>query len=224
MPGDLLADRVLDLEPRVHLHEVEGLVAPEQALDRARVAVARRAHGTERGVVERAPRLLAEERRGRLLEQLLVPALDAALALADDQRAARTVAHHLHLDVVRVDDDLLQVQPAVAERRLGLGRGRRVGRLELRRLGDRAHAAPAAARGRLEQHRIADLAGDPAGLVHAGQAALGAGHERHAGRAHGALGEGLVAQHLHRLGRRADEDQVVLLAGRTNDGLSERKP
>ena len=76
--------------------------------------------------MQRAARLVAEERRRRLLEQLLVPALHAALALADDERAAVAVAEHLHLDVVRVDDDLLEVQPAVAERRLGLGRRRRV--------------------------------------------------------------------------------------------------
>ena len=50
--GDRFGDRMLDLQPRVHLEEVEARVvaaAFEQELDRARVAIAGRARRRDRG-------------------------------------------------------------------------------------------------------------------------------------------------------------------------------
>jgi hypothetical protein len=41
-PGDRLGDRVLDLEPRVHLEEVEALVLADDELDRSRRLVVHR--------------------------------------------------------------------------------------------------------------------------------------------------------------------------------------
>ena len=49
--------------------------------------------------------------------------------------------------------------------------------------------------------------------------ALGAGHERHAGGAHLGLRPRLVAGRLHHLGRRPDEDEVVLRAGAHEGGV-----
>ena len=57
---------------------------------------------------------------GRDLDDLLVPALDAAVALAEVDDGASLVAEHLHLDVAGCGDELLDVQPPVAERRLRL--------------------------------------------------------------------------------------------------------
>jgi hypothetical protein len=73
-----------------------------------------------------------------------------------------------------------------------------------------AHAAAAAAGGRLDEHRIAHVAGDPLRLGVAAQRVLGARHDRHAKRAHGALGGDLVAHHADVLGRRPDEGEAVL--------------
>ena len=70
------------------------------------------------------------------------------------------VAEHLELDVARRVDVLLEVDVAVAESRLGLPL-RRLQRLrQLARLLDHAHAAAAAAGGRLDDDRVADLPGD----------------------------------------------------------------
>ena len=153
-----------------------------------------------------------------------MPALDAALALADDQRSARPVSDHLHLDVVGVDDDLLQVETAVAEGGLGLRRGRRVGRFELGRLSDGAHAAPAAARGGLEQHRVTDLSRHPPGLLHPAQAALRPGHERHPGGAHAPLASDLSPRTSIDSAVGPMKIRSFSSQARTNDGLSERKP
>ena len=47
--GDQLGHRVLDLEARVHLHEVEAAVGVEQELERADVRVADRRDRLDRG-------------------------------------------------------------------------------------------------------------------------------------------------------------------------------
>ena len=83
---------------------------------------------------------------------------------------------------------------------------------------DQAHAAPAAAGGRLHHHRQADLARL---LLEVGVALVGALVARHAGHAgidHAALGGGLVAHGGDGGRRRADEDQPRLFAGR-GEGL-----
>ncbi len=153
-PRDELRDRVLDLQPRVHLEEVvlAEVVGVDDELDGAGVLVAGRPRdaATPRRSSVRAQRPSGIE-RGRLLDDLLVAALQRALALAEGD-----VADDLHLDVPRPLDVLLDEDAVVAEAGL---------RLALRR-GDRRprarppsattpHAAAAAAGGGLDHHRIA---------------------------------------------------------------------
>ena len=124
---------MLDLEARVQLDEGERAVRAEQELEGARVRVADRAAGALGGGLHRVAQLRVERGRGRLLDELLVAALDRALALAERQDAAVVVAEHLHLDVARGHDRLLEVEVAVAERRLRLGGGVRERGVQLRR-------------------------------------------------------------------------------------------
>src|SRR5271165_7249952 len=79
-----------------------------------------------------------------------------AVALAKLNDAPAPVAEHLHLDMTRRDQQLLQVEPAVAKIRLRLRlRGwERV--LDLFRRADRSHSFAAAPRRCLEQHGITD--------------------------------------------------------------------
>src|SRR5205085_10590740 len=97
-----------------------------------------------------------ERRRGRLLEHLLVAALDGALALAERDHAT-LVAEELDLHVPRPLDVALAEDAVVAECRSGLtARGlERI--LESGRLAHDAHPSPAAARRRLHDEREADL-------------------------------------------------------------------
>ena len=155
--GHELAHRVLDLQPRVELDEVEAAVGAEQELEGARVLVADRPACALRGGLHLLAHPLVERGRRRLLDQLLVPPLDRALALPEREHAAGRVAQHLHLDVTRRDERLLQVEIAVRERRLGLCGRHAVRRLELRGVVDEAHPLAAAARDRLQEHREAEL-------------------------------------------------------------------
>ena len=61
--GHELGDRVLDLQPRVQLDEVEALVRPEQELEGAGVAIADRPRGTFGRRLHRLARL--GRQRGR---------------------------------------------------------------------------------------------------------------------------------------------------------------
>ena len=50
---------------------------------------------------ERSPELVADRRRGRFFEQLLVPPLDAAIALAQNLHTAVLVGENLEFDMTR---------------------------------------------------------------------------------------------------------------------------
>ena len=80
--GDELGHRVLDLDPPVQLEEVE-IEPVEHELDRAGAPVAEGAAERDRGVAHAFAQLAVECRRGRLLEHLLMTALDRALPLAE---------------------------------------------------------------------------------------------------------------------------------------------
>ena len=114
----------------------------------------------------RADELGRGDRAGRLLDDLLVAALDRAVALEEVDHVAVAIAEHLDLDVARLEDRLLDVDERVAEGALGLAPGalERVRRAPSS-LVDEAHALAAAAEGRLDQHRVADARGRGARLV-----------------------------------------------------------
>ena len=197
--GDRLGHRVLDLHARVHLDE-EELVVLEQELERAGAAVADLAARLGAAVADAREQARRDARRGRLLDDLLVAALHRAVALAQPHRVLVLVGEHLDLDVPRRRQEFLHVDGRVAERRLRLA-ARQRHRGQERRLGVHdAHAAPAAAAGRLDDHRVADRARDLDDLLRiVGQRALGSGHARHAGLHHRGLRAHLVAHQPDRV-------------------------
>ena len=66
---------------------------------------------------------LRQVRRGRLLDDLLVTALQSAVAFTEVDHRAVLVPEDLDLDVPGLADVPLQVQPPVAERGVGLSPG-----------------------------------------------------------------------------------------------------
>jgi hypothetical protein len=121
---------------------------------------------------------------GASLDQLLMPALNRALALAQMDDVAVVIADDLELDVARVLQVLLDIHIAVAECgfRLALRGLERIGHLA--RVANHPHASSAAAGDRLHDHRIADVLGDFERLLFAGDRAVTSREHRHTGLAH----------------------------------------
>mmetsp|Transcript_15980 Transcript_15980/g.37868 ORF Transcript_15980/g.37868 Transcript_15980/m.37868 type:complete len:306 (-) Transcript_15980:82-999(-) len=183
----------------------------DEELDRARVDVPGALADAHRVVVQGLGQVSWEPHRGRHLHHLLVAALHAAVALeeVDDVGA---VGEDLDLDVPRRVDVPLYEHRAVAEGLLRL-----VGRLveeraELLGVAHDAHAAPAAAEGRLADDRVADRLAELGGLRHRGDGMLGAGHDGHVVLDCELARLGLVSEAVDHLGGRPDEDDARLLA------------
>ena len=207
-PGHHLGHRVLDLEAGVHLDEVEGAALVDQEFHRARAGIADRAREPDGGFAHLRAQRIGQAGRRRLLDHLLVPALDRAVAVEQVQHRAVRIGQHLHLHMARPGDIALQQQRAVAEGRGGFAlRGReRPG--QVLRAPDDAHAAPAAAGRGLDEHRIADLRrrvrqplGRCVGFVIAR-------HERHLRVGCDLLRGALGAHRPDRVRRRADEGEA----------------
>src|SRR2546422_1025205 len=159
--GDALGHRMLHLDAGVHLHEVEVAALVEEKLDGPDVVVADLLHRLDGDAAHPLPQLVVQRRRGALFQHLLVPALDRARALAQMDDVAVLVRDDLDLDVARPLHVALDVHVSIAEGGERLRRGGAVHLRELLLLPDDLHPAPAASRGRLEDHRKADLLREP---------------------------------------------------------------
>ena len=97
-------------------------------------------------------------RGGGFLDHLLVAALQRAIAFEQVDDIAVAVAEHLHLDMARALNIFLDQHMRIAERgaRLTLARGEASAKSACAL--DQPHPLAAAARDRLDQHRIADFA------------------------------------------------------------------
>src|SRR6202142_3439260 len=109
---------MLDLQPRVHLEEIEALVLPGDELDGAGAVVADRFGERDRLLAHLLAGGGVEQRAWRLLYHLLIAALDRTFALAEIDDVAVLVAQHLNLDMARIGDEFLDEHAVVAERGL----------------------------------------------------------------------------------------------------------
>ena len=211
--GHRLGDRMLNLKPRIHLEEIEsvGLQATRRIgdeLNRARSDIASRQRRVGRRLRHRAAGLIRQSRSRAFLDHLLMPALGRAVALVKVDAAAMRVGEHLQFDMAGRGDVFLDHDPSVAERRLGFADRALEPGVELDVSVDPAHAPPASAGDRLDQHRIADLIGLLAQELRVLVVAVVAGDDRHAGSLHQRLGRAFQTHGPHRRRRRTDEDDA----------------
>src|SRR2546425_2402150 len=208
-----LGHRVLDLDARVHLDEVEAAAGRLQhELDGAGVAMADVADEAQRRLAHGGAECRHHRGRRRLLQQLLVASLERAVALAEMDAGALGIGHDLYLHVADALEEALDVERGIAEcgARLSLGADERVRKLRWR--ADDAHAPAAAARRCLQEQRIADGASDYRYLVHGRNRPVGARDHRHADFRGKLAGPDLVPHLLDDRRRRAHEAEPVLLA------------
>jgi methylmalonyl-CoA mutase N-terminal domain/subunit len=216
-PGDEFGDGVLHLEAGVHLQEVEGLeVLVEQELAGPGVGVAHLLGDADRRLAHRGAELLGDPGCRRLLDQLLVAALQGAVPLPEVDRGAVEVGQHLDLHVAGPLEVPLQVALAPAEGRLRLAAGRDERLAHLVTAVHDLHAAAAAAEHGLDRDRVAVLV--PEGHRDLGIVGglAGPGHDRDTGGVGDGAGGELVAHLGDGLGRRSDEHEP-----RVGDGLGE---
>ncbi len=156
-PADHLADRVLDLDARVHLEE-EELVARDERLDRADAVVADRLRRADPRFAQARADAFADL-RGRLFEELLVAPLQRTIPLADVHDVPMFIGEDLQLDVLGIIEIPFDVDRRVLEVgfRLALRSRERRGDLG-ERARDLEALAAAAARG-FDRDREAELAG-----------------------------------------------------------------
>src|SRR5262249_19001537 len=126
-PRDQLRHRMLDLNASIDLDEVEVVLLVEQELAGAGTVVSARPRQTDRRFADRPANAVGEIGSRRFLHELLVPALQGAVALPEMHQVAVPVAQELHLDVAGLVDVLLEIDAAILERRLGLLPGLRDG-------------------------------------------------------------------------------------------------
>ncbi len=128
--GDHLGHRMLDLDARVHLDEIELAVLVEE-FDGADAEIFELAHRLRDRLADAVAGGEVERGRGAFLPDLLVAALQRAVALAEMDGAAVAVAEHLDFDVARLCEIFLEIDRVVAEGglRLGARGGERVGQI-----------------------------------------------------------------------------------------------
>src|SRR5688572_14429986 len=114
-PRHQLGHRMLHLDTRVHLHEVERAILVEQELNGARGDVTDGFAAAHRGLAHLLSQLGRERGRGCLLDQLLMPTLNRTLALAEAGNAAVLVTDHLNFDVSRAYQEALEINGRIAE-------------------------------------------------------------------------------------------------------------
>ncbi len=195
---------MLDLDARVHLDEVHRAVFVHQEFDGAGVAVADLPQRCHHLRAEFGAQPGADAGRRRFFDQLLVAALDAALALAQVHHVAVAVAQHLKFDVPRALDEFFEVDVGNAEGLLRFVARRLERRQQFVAVAHHAHAAAAAAGRRLDDHRIADALGFGQCGIGVGQQTVAARHDGQAGGCHFAprlLFLSHQAQHFRRTAR-----------------------
>ncbi len=205
---------MLHLQARVDLNEVEASVGIEQKFHGSDVVVVAGLREPDRGLLHGFANFRGHGRGGTFLDKFLVAPLYRAVAFDESRDIPVFVGGELNLDVARLFDVLLDEHRAVAEGRLGFGRGPFDFRLEHRRVAHDAESFAAAARGGFRHDRKTDFFAARENLRvdlpfvegHSGNA----GDLRLIGQAFAAE---LVAQRADRRRRGADEGDALPLAG-----------
>ena len=79
--GDAFGHRMLDLQPRIHLDEIEGAVRRDDEFHRSGADIANRFRRRDGSLAHGAPPRLAQAGSGRLLENFLMASLRRTIAL-----------------------------------------------------------------------------------------------------------------------------------------------
>jgi hypothetical protein len=156
--------------------------------------------------------ITGQQGRAGLLDHLLVPALDGAVAHSRCPDIAVVVGDDLDLDVACIRDEALDEHDRIAKRTLGFTLRALEGDLEFfgcEHLADTAAATTAAG---FDDQRVADRLGVAQRILAGRDGATAPRCERNIHLRCQQLGLDLVAESRHRRGRRPDERELHALA------------
>src|SRR6516225_4597790 len=151
---------MLHLDSGIHLHEIETTILVDEILNRAGVFVSHgfsKPHGT---IPHFLPQVLIDQGRRTFFDDLLIPALDRAIALAEMDESSVTVAQNLKLDMMRAFNKLFDINAAVCESLFRLDPGGMKSLYEASVIMDSAHSASPSTGNRLDHHGVPDPFGD----------------------------------------------------------------
>ena len=202
---------VFNLHTGVHFDEIE-LAVFKQELKGTCSAIADIHTGFSATFADVATQFRGNARRRRFFDDFLVTTLHGAVAFAQIDGVLEVVREHLNFDVARIFQELFQIDLVRAECGIGL-RLRHVDRGQQRSFGTHhAHAATAAARARLDEHGVADFAGNAKNFLRIiGQSTVAAWNAGNARIDHRLFGVDLVAHQTDRVAARADEGKAAFL-------------
>ena len=115
---------MFDLDSGVYLDEIELILGVDQKLARTRIHVTGGANEPDGGFAQLGAHMQWQSRRRRFLHQLLMTALQRAIAVPAINDMAVGVSQYLDLDVPGAVDELFDVDPGVLESGLGFVAGR----------------------------------------------------------------------------------------------------
>ena len=193
-------------------------------LDRAGADIADSLGGLDGGGAHLRAEVRRHARRRRFLDHLLVAALQRTIALAEMDDVAVRVGKDLKLHVARRGDVFLDQDPTGAEGRGNFAHCSFERIVEVGVLVDAPQPASAAARCRLDQHRVADLIRLLFQEFRVLPFPVIAGHDRDARLLHQRLGAILEPHGADRGGRRPHENEVGLRTGFREIGVLRQKP
>ena len=212
-PGDLLGDRVFNLQPSVDLEEADGAIHANEELAGAGALVVRLFEDRDARLDQHRVLSVRQERRGGFLDELLVPTLQRAVARRDHENVPVAVREALGLHVPRLVEEAFNEALSAAERGERLARGRIEELWDFLDGAGDLEAATAAAEGRLDGNWQTILLSKGDYLVGRLNGVRGAGHQRCARALRDVTGADLVAKRVDRGGARANPGEA-----RVDDG------
>ncbi len=214
-PGDHLRDRVLDLQPRIHLHEMQSATGITHELHRAGTRVVHRPRHPHRQLTQRLPLCCRQATCRCFLQDLLVTTLHRAVPLEEMHDPAEAITENLYLQMAGRVQVPLHEEPRIAEGRLRLATGRGQHGRQLRHTTHDAHALATTTGHGLQHHRKTDAHGLRRETLIRLVLALIARRHGNAGSRHQRLGRPLVTHRADHVCRRPDEAE---LRGGTSHG------
>src|SRR5260370_27546628 len=158
-PEDLFGNRMFYLNPRIHFHEIEITVLIDEIFHRARVFIANRCCEFYGAATHFLSNIIINHRGRAFLDDLLVAPLDRAIAFAEMNDAAVTIATDLKLNMVGTNDKLLHIDTAIPEGLLSLSSGRVKSLNQAIDVMSRTHTTPPSPGHCLDHHRVPELLG-----------------------------------------------------------------